>query len=100
MFQLTNHILTTAAKLTNKHTKAFSKPEKKKASKIPLEISTALKAKEKAHYELLHVTPKNESEKEAIKNTFKKAKAAYQNMVRKYNIEKEIDKDHDFLNLL
>ena len=46
--------------------------------KIPLEVSAALKTKERAHYELLHATPQNESEKEVLKNTFKEAKAAYQ----------------------
>ena len=100
IFQLTNHILTTAAKLTNKHTKASTKPGKKRALKTPFEISVALKAKERAHKELLHATPQDESEKEDIKNTFKEAKAAYQNMIRKYNNEKEIKRDQDFLNLL
>ena len=68
--------------------------------KIPLEVSAALKAKERAHYKLLHATPQNESEKEVLKNTFEEAKAAYQNIVRKYNNKKEIERDQDFLNLL
>ena len=103
LFQLTNHILSTAATLTNVSRKMSSKPSEKKIAKVPEDISEARKDKAIAHAKLLHAShdpANNESEKANLLSNFKLAKARHQNLVRKYNNDKESKRDHDFLNLL
>ena len=99
MFQLTNHILTTAAKLTNKCTEVSAKT-KKKSFKTPPEISAASKAKALANSKFLEASSRNEPEIEDIEDNYRKEKAKYQYLVRKYNTEKEIVRDQAMLNLL
>ena len=103
LFQLTNHILTKAAKLTNEYVDLSVKHTKKKKNSEPTEITEALDAKRLAHRILLSTDRSSnihESEKSAAKDNFSRAKSYYQNIVRKHDTAKECKKNDDFNNLL
>ena len=102
LFKVTNHILTGAAKATNK-TIDLGKPSKPRKPFIPPEIRDALKIKGDA-LKAINLTESNPSatteEIEAAKNEFRTAKSAHQNLVRKHNICNEIKRDEELHNLL
>ena len=56
LFQMTNHILTSAAKSTNKFIDLSSQKKKRKSITVPPPIKEATKAKAAAHKVLLEVT--------------------------------------------
>ena len=103
LFQLTTHVLTTAAKMTNKSCETTTKPTTKRPPKIPPDIAGALKTKTAAHSQLQkssRLSTYSESEKVTLKSNYKREKANYQNLVRKHNLEKEVVRDQNFLHLL
>ena len=103
LFQLTTHVLTTAAKMTNKSCETSIKPTTKRPPKIPPDIAGALKTKTAAHSQLQkssRLSTYSESEKVTLKSNYKREKANYQNLVRKHNLEKEVVRDQNFLHLL
>ena len=94
LLQVTNHVLTEAAKLTNK-TKILGKEPKPRKATIPSYIRNALKAKNDA-IKLLE----NSTDKEAAKILFKEAKSAHQKLVRKHNVSQQVSRDNKLLELL
>ena len=97
-FQTTTHILTSAAKLTNKVIE-LGKPPKTKKTVVPPEIKIAMSQKSKAH-ELLLTAVKNGAATEEVmlaKHKFKEAKSNLQNLVRKDRVSREVARD-SFLN--
>ena len=94
LLQVTNHVLTEAAKLTNK-TKILGKEPKPRKVTIPPDIRNALKAKNDA-IKLLE----NSTDKEAAKILFKEAKSAHQKLVRKHNVSQQVSRDNKLLELL
>jgi hypothetical protein len=100
LFQVTNHILTEAARRTNKCIELGKAPKAKKPF-IPSEIREAIKIKDDALTKLNHTDANTHAmEKEAATNEFKAAKAAHQKLVRKHNVSKEVDRDNNLLTLL
>ena len=89
--------------MTIKSCELATKPSSKRPVKIPPDVAESLKIKTAAH-SLLQKSSRlsscSEPEKETLKNTYKRAKANYQNQVRKHNVEKEVVRDHKFLDLL
>ena len=81
LFQVTNHILTSAAKQTNKVIDLTKTPKKKKAI-TPPDVLNAMKVKATAHKQLLSVKrngSSTESKKKAATEKFQIAKSAEQN---------------------
>ena len=100
LFQVTNHILNEAAISTNKCIELGKAPKTKKPV-IPSEIKDALKVKDVALKRLNQVdknTPATEIQ-DATEN-YKSAKSAHQNLVRKYSISQELERDNNLLDLL
>ena len=102
LFQVTNHVLTEAAKMTNDFVE-LSGPPKIRKSFVPSEIKVALKTKNAALTQLNQVksdpsTPPIEIEQARI--NFRDAKSQCQNLVRKHNVSKEVERDNDLLELL
>ena len=103
LFQLTNHILSTAATLTNDSRKVSSKAKDKRIAKVPEDISEAMKNKAVAHAKLRKASRDpsvSESEKTNLHNNFKIAKVFHQNLVRKHHNDNETKRDNDFQSLL
>ena len=102
LFQMTNHILTSAAKITNKSVDLTTSP-KKKRMQIPIDIQQAIKVKTAAHKTNLNVSrdpASSESEKIKANNSFKFAKAQHQNITRRHNNLQECERDSHFNELI
>ena len=102
LLQITNHVLSSAAKATNKHVVLGIAPKQRKPS-IPSEIKAAVKNKEsKQNYmNQIDADPSFlQAEKDLAKAEYKAAKALHQNLVRKHNTNKEIEQDDDFNEIL
>ena len=102
LFQVTNHILTEAAKTTNKCIQLVKKSKPRKPF-IPPEVSEALKAKTDALKSFIETESKPDAttaEIDDAKELFKKAKAAHQKIIRKHNTSKEIKRDEELHALL
>ena len=98
-FQITNHILSSAAQLTNKVIE-LGKPPREKKVVVPSEIRRAMKQKEITLDLLKTLESSNDAstaEFETAQTNFKEAKATLQNLVRKDKVSKEVDRD-SFLN--
>ena len=102
LFQVTNHVLTEAAKLTNRSVELGKAPMVRKPC-IPSEISKALALKGEA-LKTLNIVEANSaatsSEKEIASKQLKSAKALHQNLVRKHNVSNEVKRDNELLDLL
>ena len=102
LFHMTNHILSSAAKATNKSVE-LSAPTKDRKLVLPPDIKLAITDKNAAHKALLEVNRNSdaaESEKEVIKNNFKAAKLKYQNAVRRNVTSAECARDAKLNQLL
>ena len=102
LLQLTNHILSEAAKATNKHVVLKIAPKPRKAS-IPSEIESSVKKKElKLNYlNKIDADPSSlQADKDLARAEYKAAKSVHQNLVRKYNISKEINQDDEFHDII
>ena len=101
LFQITNHILTSAAKQSNKVVE-LSKPHRAKPVPTPTDILVAAKAKSVAHKNLLALRSSNTTKDELLnaQATFNLAKAAHQNAVRKFNVKQECVRDEEFHEIL
>ena len=102
LFQMTNHIMTSAAKLTNKPV-YLSNPLKQKKPYTPSEIKDSLINKNKAHNALLATTRDINStkfERTEAGEKFRLAKSINQNLVRKHNVESECKINEDFDSIL
>ena len=102
LFNITNHILTGAAKATNKSID-LGKPLKPRKPFIPPEIRGAMRNKGDAlkAIKLAESDPSATTEQiEAAKNLFKETKSIHQNLVRKHNICNEIKRDEELHSLL
>ena len=101
LFQITNHILTTAAKQTN-NVVELSKPCKSRPVPTPPDVLAAAKVKLDAHKRLSALRNSNASKAELLEahTTFNIAKAAHQNVVRKSTVEQECIRDEQFHEIL
>ena len=102
LFQVTNHILNQAARITNKHVEVGKTPKPRKVV-IPPEIMSALKDKERALKNLnkINADPASDlSVKEEALKIFKTAKSFHQNVIRRHKVEQEANRDNDLLTLL
>ena len=102
LFHMTNHILTSAAKGTNKFVD-LSAPTKKRKHVLPPIIKEVTATKNAAHKALLAASRNpaaSESEKEDAKENFKTAKLEYQNAVRRKVNSDECERDDNFNQLL
>ena len=102
LFKITNHILTEAAKRTNKSIDIGFQP-KRNEPRIPSEIKAAQKIKKTAlknlrQHDLNDAT--TVTDKEEALEVFKAAKAMLQNVTRKHKIAKEIERDNHLLDIL
>ena len=102
LFQVTNHILNQAARITNKHVEVGKTPKPRKVV-IPPEIMSALKDKERALKNLnkINADPASDlSVKEEALKIFKTAKSFHQNVIRRHKVEQEANRDNDLLTLI
>ena len=102
LLQVTNHIRSSAAKSTNKYLD-LGKPPKNRKPYIPSEIIAALKFKENKHNDLIQFETNlkaTKAEKDNAKAEYKSAKSLHQNLVRKHNVSKEIERDDEFNDIL
>ena len=102
LLQATNHILSAAAKYTNKSID-ISAPRKPKSSSKPSELTAVEKLKKIAHKNLLHILgdPSATPEQiEAVTTAFKTAKSSYQNVVRRLQVHEECVRDQELNGLL
>ena len=102
LFQVTNHVLTEAAKLTNKSIELGKAPKDRKPI-IPSEISKALIYKSEAlkTFNKIEANPTATfDEKEVASKELKTAKSLHQNLVRKHNVADEVKRDNELLDLL
>ena len=101
LFKVTNHILTAAAKATNKFIDHGKSPKIRKPM-VPPDIREALKTKGDA-LKVLNSFEDNPSssvqEIESAKAKFRKTKSFHQNLVRKHNISTEIKRDEELHSL-
>ena len=102
LFQITNHLLTSAAKLTNESID-LSKPATERKPFTPRNISDSIKTKDIAHQKVLQVLSNPEASQEECdeaQTNFKAAKAKTQNLVRKHNVDLEIVTHEKFNDIL
>ena len=102
LLSMTNHLLTTAAKSTNKFT-LLSTAHKQKPAPIPPNIKTAAKVKEVAHKHLRTLSRDPLSDKYAVELAgarFKEARSLYQSAVRQHSAQLGVDRDVELHQLL
>ena len=102
LLSMTNHLLTTAAKSTNKFTLLSTAP-KQKPLPIPPNIKTAAKVKEVAHKHLLTLSRDPLSDKYVVELAgarFKEARSSYQSAVRQHSAQLGVDRDVELHQLL
>ena len=102
LFRVTNHILTEAARQTNKSVE-LGKEVRPRKPVIPNDIRTAMKVKAEALKNLNLVDTSESStgdERKSAKAAFIKAKSEHQNLVRKHNVNQEVARDSNLLDLL
>ena len=100
LFRVSTHMLTEAAKNTNDFVELGNAPKAKKPH-IPKEVKVAARAKVKALKALNAAKEVSDTLAiEAATANFKLAKSEHQNLVRKYNVMKEIERDTKLLSLL
>ena len=102
LLQTTNHLLSAAARYTNKSFNLSSKSKPKKVPKPP-EIKALEKVKKDAHKHLQSVLSDSSASPElteAAVASFKSAKASYQSLVRRIKVQEECSRDQDLDGLL
>ena len=101
IFQATNHILTSAAKSTNKF-RELSASSKPKKHLIPPEVKEAMRQQSEAQKRLKNLLLQTPSDDDllAAKLVLKSAKSDYQKLVRKINVDRECERDTELLDIL
>ena len=102
LFEMTNHILTSAAKNTNESVEMSSSTKSRKPP-TPPEIKASMKSKDIAHHHLLSVSKdpsSSDSAKQSAQEKFKSEKRLNQKLVRDYNVGKECLSHSELNNLL